>query len=150
MILTEHGGTGGRHPAEVAARLVPVSQLVGDRTECVRQGQHERLAVAVAQLSGGDRLLQHPSRGGRLAGFPMHAGEQVGGGEHLRVIFAEVCLSHLQPLLQHETGAGEVAVAPQRAGVLLDGGQLCGLRHPVMLPGRRATRQPAGTGRHCA
>jgi hypothetical protein len=149
MIFAKHGGAGGGQPAEVAAGLVPVAQLVGDRAEHVRQSEHQRLAVAVAQLPGGDRLLQHPARRGRLAGLPVQPRQQVGGGQHLRMIFAQAGLGHLQPLLQHQAGAIEVAVAPQNTSVLLNGGQMCGLRHPVMLPGLRGGRQPGWSALLC-
>lgn len=149
MLLAEHGGSGSGHPAQAAARLMPVAQLVGNDPKRVRQGEHHRFAVAKAQLPGRDGLLQNPARGRRLARLTMHAGEHVRGAEHVGMIFSEAGLGDLKRLLQHQARASKVTVGSQSQSILLDGGQVHGLRHADMLPGQRGIRQPRVPARLC-
>jgi hypothetical protein len=123
MIFTEGGRAMGGHAGEVAAGLVPVAQLLGDRAEVERQRQHQRVGVAQVQLARRERLLEHPARLCRVVGLAVQRGQHMLAREQLRVVFAEHRAGGVDRVFQHRAGRGQVTGRAQRVGLAHRGGE---------------------------
>jgi hypothetical protein len=127
VVRAEHGGPGAGDAGVVAAGLVPVAELLGDRGEVEGEGQHQRVGGVPAPLAGGEGLLQYASRGGGLVGLAVQAGQQVGGAQHLRVVLAVAGPERIERVGQQSTRPGEVAGGALGQRPVLEGDQGRGL-----------------------
>ncbi|KIR61114.1 hypothetical protein TK50_25430 [Micromonospora haikouensis] len=127
MVRTERGGTGIGHPGVVAAGLVSVAQLLGDRGEIEGEREHQRVRGMPPALAGREGLLQYASRGGRVVGLAMQAGQQVGGAQDLRMVLAEAGPQRVDRVGQQPAGSHDVAGGAQRERPVLECGQGRGL-----------------------
>jgi hypothetical protein len=145
MILAKRRGPGGGHPAEVAAGLVPVAQLLGHRSKVEGDRQQQRVAVAETALPGGQGLLQHGARVRRVARLAVETGQRERGPENLGMIFPVHRADPLERVGQRRRRPGEIAGVPPLPGVELGGGQYGGVGHLRHAAWRRA-RTPVRRG----
>ncbi len=129
VVRAKHGGPGGGHAAVVAAGLVPVAQLRRHLREVEAEGEHQRVGVPAAALTGRVRLFEHPPGGGRVVGLPMQPGQQMAGGQDVRVVLAVGRGHRGQRVGEQAAGAGQVARGAERQGPVLSGGQRGGVGH---------------------
>jgi hypothetical protein len=127
VVGTEHGGPGVGHPGVVAAGLVPVAQLLGDRGEVEREREHQRVGGMPPALAGREGPLQYAPRGGRVVGLPVQPGEQVSGAQDLRMVLAEAGPQRVDRVGQQPARARDVAGGAQRERPVLKCGQGRGL-----------------------
>ncbi|MFI1197601.1 hypothetical protein ACH4T9_30680 [Micromonospora sp. NPDC020750] len=77
VVRAEHGGPGVGDAGVVAAGLVPVAQLLGDRGEVEGEREHQRIGGMPPALAGREAFLQYAPRGSRVVGLTMQAGQEV-------------------------------------------------------------------------
>jgi hypothetical protein len=87
-------------PAEVPPRLVPVTQLVGDRPELGRDPQHDRVIIVEAKLGTLQCLLQHPACRGQLTELAVHHGESPHRLDDVWIVWTEPDRGYVSHRLQ--------------------------------------------------
>lgn len=129
VVRTEHGGPGGRHPAVVAAGLVPVAEFLGHPGEVEAEREHQRVGLAAAALAGRVGLLEYAPGGGRVVGLAVQPGQQVAGGQDVLVVLAVRRAGRDDRVGEQAAGACQVTRGAQREGLVLSGDQRGGVGH---------------------
>ncbi|WP_173075758.1 hypothetical protein [Phytohabitans rumicis] len=133
----------------VAPRLVRVAHLVDEPSQVVRQGQHQRMPVAVGASPRGLRLLQHPPRVAQLAERPVHGGEAARRGQDGDVVRPERHARLVVRAGQQVAGSRQVTGPSPGIGGPDGGGETFGCGHRrYAARSRPATPALAGSGRH--
>lgn len=122
VVRAEHGGPRAGDAGVVAAGLVPVAQLLGDRGEVERKREHQRVRGMPPALAGREAFLQYASRGGRVVGLTMQAGQEVRDTQHLRMVLAVADPDRSERVGQQPARAGEVAGGALGQRPMLEGG----------------------------
>ncbi|EEP70621.1 hypothetical protein MCAG_00948 [Micromonospora sp. ATCC 39149] len=71
VVHAEHRRAGAGHSGVVAASLVSIAQLLGDRGEFEGEREHQRVGGIPSALAGRDGLLQYAPCGGWVVGLPV-------------------------------------------------------------------------------
>ena len=148
MLRTEHRRPVPGDPGEVAPRLVPVAQFVGDRPEIGGDPEDHRIVVAEPQLRSFERLLQYPPRRRQFAQLPVYRRQPPHRLDHVRVVRAQPDRRHIGHRFEQIPRGLELAAGTQGVGVPPGGAELVRCGHLAMLPARPG-RTPAWPGYRC-
>jgi hypothetical protein len=131
VVRPEHGGPEPAHALQVAARLVPVLQLVRDEAEVVREPQHHLVVDTEGEVAGGQRVLEERASLRQLTTLTVQAAEYPGGRQHAGVVLPEVAHGGVQGRPQRLLARPGIGAG---GGVRAHRIEVVGYGHPDMLP----------------
>ncbi len=143
MLRTQNSRPEPGQPGEVPPGLVPVAQLVGQRTQLTRDGEDHRVVLGVADLRPLQCLLENPAGRCQLAQLAVNAGEPAHRLHDVRVIRAEPDGRDVRHRLEEVARRCQLPLHTQGIGVPPGGAEVMGCGHSAMLPAAPA-RTPVG------